>query len=111
MLGLLLGLLLMLPGHVFGATGFGDVKLMGAVGAVLGLERIVQAFLFTAIAGGVLAIGVSIANRRLGATLRRTGRLMSAPVETKQQIEAPDAGNRFAYGPAIAAGSIFAAIW
>jgi prepilin peptidase CpaA len=110
LVGLLLGLLLMLPGHFLGATGAGDVKLMAAVGAVLGLERIVQAFLFTAIAGGLLAAGVAIANRRLGATVRRTGKLVTAPGEARQEIVAPDAGNRFAYGPAIAAGSLLAAM-
>ncbi len=110
LVGLVLGLMLMLPGHFFGATGAGDVKLMAAVGAVLGLERIVQAFLLTAIAGGVLAVGVAIANRRLGATVRRTGKLVTAPGDAKPEIEAPDAGNRFAYGPAIAAGSLLAAM-
>jgi prepilin peptidase CpaA len=109
-LGLLLGLLLMLPGHVFGATGAGDVKLMAAIGAVLGLERIVQAFLFTAIAGGVLAIVVAIANGRFGVTVRRTGRLMAAPGDASREIEATGADNRFAYGPAIFAGSVLAAL-
>jgi prepilin peptidase CpaA len=112
LVGLLLGLLLMLPGHFLGATGAGDVKLMAAVGTVLGLERIVQAFLLTAIAGGVLAAGLAIANRRLGATVRRTGKLVTAPGDAKREIEAPEAGNRFAYGPAIAAGSVLAAwLW
>ena len=40
LLGLGVGILLMLPGHLFGATGAGDVKLFGAVGAVVGVERI-----------------------------------------------------------------------
>ena len=34
-LGLLTGLMLMMPGHIIGATGAGDVKLMAAVGAVV----------------------------------------------------------------------------
>lgn len=110
LVGLVLGLLLMLPGHFFGATGAGDVKLMAAVGAVLGLERIVQAFLLTAIAGGLLAVGLAIANRRLGATVRRTGKLMRAPGDAKREIESPDVGNRFAYGPAIAVGAVLAAL-
>jgi prepilin peptidase CpaA len=49
--GLALGLALMMPGHLLGATGGGDVKLMGAVGAVVGPGMVVSAFLFTAIAG------------------------------------------------------------
>ncbi len=42
----------MMPGHVLGATGAGDVKLMAAVGAIVGPAMVVTAFLFTAIAGG-----------------------------------------------------------
>ena len=34
--GFVLGLVLMLPGHLLGATGAGDVKLMAAVGAIVG---------------------------------------------------------------------------
>ena len=110
MLGLLLGLLFMLPGYVFGGTGAGDVKLMAAVGAVLGVQRIVPAVLLTAIAGGVLAVVIAIGTRRLGATLRRTGWLLTAPAEASREIKAPDAGNRFAYGPAILLGSVLAAL-
>ena len=35
LLGLGVGIMLMLPGHLFGATGAGDVKLFGAAGAVV----------------------------------------------------------------------------
>ena len=55
-LGCVIGLVLMLPGHVLGATGAGDVKLMAAVGTLLGPLVVVNAVLFTAIAGGVLAV-------------------------------------------------------
>jgi hypothetical protein len=48
--------LLMMPGYMLGATGAGDVKLMAAVGAVVGPVLVITAFLFTAIAGGVLAV-------------------------------------------------------
>ena len=44
-LGMLVGLLLMMPGHVIGATGAGDVKLMAAVGAVVGSGSILRVFL------------------------------------------------------------------
>ena len=58
--GLVVGLMLMMPGHMMGATGAGDVKLMAAVGAILGIQLVVTAFLFTAIAGGVLAVAVAL---------------------------------------------------
>jgi len=109
-LGFVLGLLLMLPGHALGATGAGDVKLMAAVGAIVGPALVVVAFLATAIAGGVLAIAVAIRRGRLGSTLAGTGRLMTAPAETRRTLEAPARANRFAYGPAIAIGSLAAVL-
>jgi prepilin peptidase CpaA len=109
MAGFALGLALMMPGHALGATGAGDVKLMAAVGAVVGPSMVVTAFLFTAIAG-VLALAVAVRRRRLGATLAGTGRLIAAPADVKQQIGAAHPASRFAYGPAIAVGSVLAAL-
>ena len=108
--GCALGLALMLPGHALGATGAGDVKLMAAVGAVVGPALVISAFLFTAIAGGVLALAVALRRRRLGATLAGTGRLIAAPGEARQELRAATGSSRFAYGPAIAIGSMLAAL-
>ena len=58
LLGGMLGLVLMLPGYLFGATGGGDVKLLGAIGTWLGPSHVVVAFGATAVAGGVLAYGI-----------------------------------------------------
>jgi prepilin peptidase CpaA len=96
----------MLPGYGLGATGAGDVKLMAAVGAIVGPALVVTAFFCTAIAGGILAIVVALRRRRLAATLTATGRLMGAG--GKQEIETATAASRFAYGPAIAVGSVVA---
>jgi prepilin peptidase CpaA len=108
--GMLIGLALMLPGHVLGATGAGDVKFMAAVGAIVGPALVVSAFLFTAVAGGVLAVAVALRRRRLGATLAGTGRLIAAPTDAKKEIQAATGSSRFAYGPAIAIGSVLAAL-
>jgi prepilin peptidase CpaA len=108
--GLALGLALMLPGHALGATGAGDVKLMAAVGAIVGPALVFSAFLFTAIAGGVLAVAVAARRRSLGATLAGTGRLITAPAGARQELEAAGGSSRFAYGPAIAIGSVLAAL-
>jgi prepilin peptidase CpaA len=108
--GFILGFVLMIPGHALGATGAGDVKLMAAVGAIVGPGMVVSAFLFTAVAGGVLAVAVAIRRQRLAVTLAGTGRLISAPGEAKKEIGAAGASSRFAYGPAIAIGSVLAAL-
>ncbi len=109
-LGMLIGLVLMLPGHVIGATGAGDVKLMAAVGAVVGAGSIVRVFLYTAVAGGVFAIVVAVRRGRLQQTMFDTTRLVTAPATARVAIEAADRANRFAYGPAIAAGTLLSLV-
>jgi prepilin peptidase CpaA len=106
--GLAAGFLIMLPGHVFGATGAGDVKLFAAAGTLLGSGRIVRAFLFVAIAGGVLAVAVAVRRGRLGRTMGLTARLLGRPDKLKAAIESPAEHNRFSYGPAIAIGCVIA---
>lgn len=54
--GLFLGMALLIVFYLLGMMGAGDVKLMGAVGSILGPEGVFKAFLFTAIAGGIYAV-------------------------------------------------------
>ena len=108
--GLALGLVLMLPGHLVGATGAGDVKLFAAVGALIGPAHIVPAFLYTALAGGVMAIIVALGRRRLRQTIGGTARLITTAAANVSTIEGPLEHNRFAYAPAIAVGATLAAL-
>jgi prepilin peptidase CpaA len=108
--GAVVALVLMLPGHALGATGAGDVKLMAAVGFIVGFRVAVNAFFFTAIAGGILAVAVAMRRRRLAATLAGTGRLVAPPGEARREIRSAAPASRFAYGPAIAIGSLVAAL-
>jgi len=110
LLGCLLGLAFMMPGHIFGATGAGDVKLLAAAGALLGPKDTVYAFLYTAIAGGVLALVVAVARRRLSQTLESTSRLVSGSEQARTEIESTSSDNRFAYAPAIAIGVVLVAL-
>jgi prepilin peptidase CpaA len=105
-LGLLTGLVLMMPGHLIGATGAGDVKLMAAVGSVVGPDLALRAFLYSAVAGGVFAIVVAMHRGILTSTLQDAGRLVTSPAGAREAIESPSRANRFAYGPAIAAGTM-----
>lgn len=111
LLGFVAGAALMLPGHVFGGTGAGDVKLFAAAGTLLGAAQTFEAFFFMAIAGGVLAVVVAAARGRLSRTFRRTAALCGRPAAARSLIEAPAEDNRFAYGPAIAAGCLIAVLW
>jgi prepilin peptidase CpaA len=105
--GGLLGLMLMLPGHLFGATGGGDVKLLAALGLLLGPWETITAFVMTAIAGGVIALAVAMQRQRLGKTLGATVRMATG---TQTAVEEIEADRTFAYAPAIAIGAALAAI-
>jgi prepilin peptidase CpaA len=108
--GLALGLAVMLPGHLLGATGAGDVKLFAAAGAFIGPAHIVTAFLYTALAGGGLAIVVSLLRGRLRQTVGETALLIATAGANAPAIESPIENNRFAYAPAIAVGTMLAAL-
>lgn len=109
LMGLALGLALMLPGHLFGATGAGDVKLFAATGAVVGAGFILPAFLYTALAGGVIGVIVALRRHRLKRTITGTMGLIASGGANAAEINSPRANNRFAYAPAIAIGAVLAA--
>src|SRR5688572_25475019 len=54
--GFAIGAALMMPGFLIGATGPGDVKFFAATGTLLGPELTLLAFVYTLVAGGVLAV-------------------------------------------------------
>ena len=108
-LGLAVGLALMLPGHVIGATGAGDVKLFAALGTLLGPRAMVTAFIYTAIAGGALALFVALQRRLLRDTVANAVTLVCTAGANAGEIERASV-NRFAYAPAIAIGSLAAAL-
>jgi len=108
--GLAVGFLMMLPGHFFGATGAGDVKLFAATGTLLGPLGIFAAFFYTAIAGGLIGCAVALRRRRLRETVARTAALMRTAGANAREIQHPSMNNRFAYAPAIAIGTLVAAL-
>lgn len=109
-LGLGIGIGVMLPGHLLGGTGAGDVKLFGAVGAVVGVERVLWAFCYTALAGGVVAILWALYHGRLTLTLRRVVGTVRRSSRTRSAIVSEGTANTFPYGPAIAIGSVLAVV-
>ena len=103
------GLLLMLPGYLIGATGGGDVKLFAAVGAFLGPSLMVAALVHTAIAGAVLALAVAAMRGRVAETINGTSLLVMTGGKYAAALEDPGVRNRFAYAPAIAVGAMLTA--
>jgi prepilin peptidase CpaA len=88
--GALGGLLVFLVFYLLGGMGGGDVKLMGGFGALLGVSRLLQAALFTALIGGLLAAGVL--------AWRAAARMF------KKQAEGTPQSESIPYAPAIALG-------
>jgi prepilin peptidase CpaA len=85
------GFLVFLVFYWLGGMGGGDVKLMAGFGAVLGIERVLEAALWTAACGGILAALVVLGAVVRNQLSRREGR--------KAEVSA------IPYAPAIAVGT------
>ena len=75
--GLLFGFGVYLALYVVRAMGAGDVKLMGAVGALVGPGNWFGIFIITAILGGIMALILVLAKGRLKRTLFNVGYILS----------------------------------
>jgi prepilin peptidase CpaA len=109
-LGLSVGVGLMLLPYVFGAMGGGDLKLFAALATFLGPGQTVQAFLYTLLAGGLLAVAVALQRRRFQETMQNAAALVATGGANTAAIEHAASNNRFAYAPAIAIGTLAAAL-
>lgn len=78
--GLLFGLLVFIIPYMLGGMGAGDVKLMAAIGALMGWEFTLRAALGTAVVGGVMVILYMLYKRQLGSTLLKTVGLILVPL-------------------------------
>ncbi len=76
--GLGLAMLLLFPFVVLHAFGFGDWKLVGASGAILGVDSLFLVFFVAAIVNAVIALGMVIWQGRLWLTLGNIGRILGA---------------------------------
>lgn len=112
--GFALGFAAMALPYFLGVMGAGDVKLMAGVGAWLGVDATLVAFLFTCIAGGVYCIVVLARDLSLFMrAMRNIWNTLYVLVATRRMNFAPTTSDqalpRLCYGVAIAVGT-FAAI-
>ena len=120
------GLLAALAGCVFAggvmflfyllrAMGAGDVKLLAAVGSLVGPQHAVEVLLATAVAGGLLALLVAFFKRQLIQTLRNVASVISFHFwsglrsHPDLNLENPAAA-RMPYGLAIAVGTLYVCV-
>lgn len=104
----------MLVLHIFGAMGAGDVKLFGAVGAVLGSGLVPRALVLVVLLGGALALYSMMRDKTVFSTLHGVLRIFVGVLpgwEMPRFKMAPDRRHTIPYGVAIMLGSLTAAIW
>ena len=111
-LGTVAGFAVFLVFYLLGGMGGGDVKLMAGFGALLGVKQLLQAALWTAGCGGLMALAVIAARAMRSLWASRNRARVSKPASGELSVApgiAPDAAagreaDSIPYAPAIAAG-------
>jgi prepilin peptidase CpaA len=108
--GIALGMAVLIVFYLTGGMGAGDVKLMGAVGGVLGAKGVFAAFFCTAAVGGIYAIGLMAASGILRKKMKSYWTTFTTLLITKQVVwlsaDKTDASPKLCYGVAIAVGTL-----
>jgi len=104
------GVVVLILPYILGGMGAGDIKLMGAVGGLLGPKGVFTAFLFTAIIGGIYALLILVLSRNLKNTVKRYGTMLKTFILTRNLIYIPPSPGekslRLCYGIAISLGTV-----
>lgn len=111
LLGCLLAFGLMFGVRIFTGLGAGDVKLFGAIGALIGVQQVLPAFLFVVILGGVLSAFAMIRSgtarqTMIGVYQILTGLLPGRELPSRDTFTR--SGVTIPYGIAITCGSVLA---
>lgn len=96
LLGGVVGLLLLLIPFIMGGIGAGDVKLLGAIGFITSMNFVLLTMLWTAIAGGIIALAYMLYKKQLLIRWLKTG---------------VASGTTFPYGIAIFLGTVIQVIY
>ena len=109
--GLLVGIGLFIIPYLMGGMGAGDAKLMGVVGAVLGVKGVFITALFTALVGGIYAVIILIVNPSFSKGFIHKGlQTLKFYIIFKEFIPIPETKGekapKLCYGVAIALGTL-----
>jgi prepilin peptidase CpaA len=103
------GFALLIGPYLFGGTGAGDVKLLGAIGSFLGLQGVFIVFLLSCVLGGAFALFLLASKGLLIATFKRYGAILKGFFLTRQFVYIPPNKNerqiKVRFGLAIALGT------
>ncbi|MBZ5608149.1 MAG: prepilin peptidase [Acidobacteriia bacterium] len=113
LLGLGVGLLVYFPLYMLRGMGAGDVKLMAAVGSIVGWADWLGIFFLTALIGGVAAIALLVSRQQLARGLSNVGYLLveilclRPPYARKEELDLGSPKSvKLPHGVVIAWGSV-----
>jgi prepilin peptidase CpaA len=120
--GALFGFGILVAPYVMGGMGAGDVKLMSAVGAWLGLSVTYQVFIASSVAAGIYALALIIMSRKLFETwinlqilwhrLTVFGRYLGAEDRVESEVIRSDRRRRvIPFAAMVAVGVIATLVW
>jgi prepilin peptidase CpaA len=113
--GIIVGIAVLIVPFLMGGMGAGDAKLMGAVGGWLGPKDVFVAFLFSAIVGGIYALGLLILRGDIKETAKRYIATLKTFILTREFIcissRTGEKMPKLCYGLVIAAGTLISVVW
>ncbi len=113
--GAAVGFGLLIGPYLFGGTGAGDVKLLGAIGSFLGAQGVFIVFLLSCILGGAFALFLLASKGLLIGTFKRYGAILKGFFITRQFVYIPPTKKekqiKVRFGLAIALGTGSYLLW
>jgi prepilin peptidase CpaA len=114
LMGVILGFILLGPLYAMRGIGAGDVKLLMAVGGLVGPGNLITIFVVASLVGGLWALGLAIRSWGFQQTARRTWMWMKVWHGARRILA--DAGqNRrnsiLRYAPVLAVGTLLVQLW
>ena len=112
--GFLVGLCLLIIPYLLGGMGAGDVKLMAAIGALMGTNFVFYSFIYTALIGGIIGLFIIIKTNGFMNTIKSfvynvlffRSSLGSLLIDGNKESRIA-----FPYGVAIALGTFCSLLW
>jgi prepilin peptidase CpaA len=122
LLGILFGFAALIALYVIGGMGAGDVKLMTAVGAWLGMPLTFYVFIASSLAAGLYAVLLMVMTRKVGETLFNLrilwlrlgsiGRYLASDDQVEQEVLRSDRRRRIIpFAAMVAIGIITTLLW
>ncbi|MFP5105675.1 A24 family peptidase [Neobacillus sp. C211] len=112
--GLLVGLGVLIIPFLLGGMGAGDVKLMGAIGALMGASFVFYSFIYTALFGGVIALMLIIKKKGFQNSIRSiffNVIFYRSNLGSMNITKDKEGSISFPYGVPIALGTLCSLLW